>query len=108
MTGAPAQPGGPPVPAPLQYRLDDEIGWSLEVRLILAAALVSSVFSLITFGTSMWIWLQPARFRTLGGFPSLRSTEFALGASRALVDMAVVAGVAAVFARHRVGRALLV
>jgi hypothetical protein len=106
-SGPAAQPPGAPRPA-LAYHLDDEVGLPLEVRLILLAAAVSAVFSLVTFGTSIWICLQPARFRTVGGFTSFLSSECALGAGHAVVDVAVIVGVAFVFARRRVGRPLLV
>jgi hypothetical protein len=105
--GAPAaQPPGAPLPA-LPYHLDDVVGWSLEVRLILVSAATSAAFSLMSFATSIWIHVQPGLFRSVGGFQSLTSLEFALASGRCVLDVAVITGVAAVFARRRVGRPLL-
>jgi hypothetical protein len=102
----PARPGGAPVRA-LPYHRDEDIGLSMEVRAILLAAALTAVFSLISFGSSLWIHYQPTRFRSLAGFGPLASFEFALAVSRVVLDVGTVAGVAGVFARRRVGRLLL-
>lgn len=94
--------------AALPYHLDAEDEWSLEVRLIILATVVAAALGIMTFGTSLWIHLQPTRFQTVGGFQSLGTFEFALSAMKVLADVAVIAGGAAFFARRRVCRPLLI
>ena len=98
-----------PVPplAELAYRPEEELPRSLEARLIVLASTVSALFSLITFVTSVWIYLQPARFRTVGGFRSPWSFEFGLTCAGAIAEVAVIAGAAAYVARRRVCLPLL-
>ena len=94
--------------AALPYRLEDEPRWSPEVRLVLVIAAASAVFGLVTFATTIWIYLQPTNFRTVGSFQSPRSLEFVLSAVHALLNMAVIAGCAGLWARRRVSRSFLV
>jgi hypothetical protein len=98
-----------PVPplAELAYRPEDGLPRSLEAKLIVLASAVAAVFSLITFVTSIWIYLQPTRFRTVGGFRALWSFEVGLTCAGAVAEMAVIAGVAAYLARRRVCLPLL-
>jgi hypothetical protein len=96
----------PPL-AELAYRPEEQLPLSLEAKLIVLASAVSAVFNLITFVTSIWIYLQPTRFRTVGGIQSLWSFEFGLSCAFAVAEVAVIAGVAAYLARRRVCLPLL-
>jgi hypothetical protein len=98
----------PPRVAALPYHLDEDAGWSLEVRLIILAAMVTALNGLSTFAASTWIHLQPGRFRTVGAYRSVWSVEFAMSAVAVLINVAVVVGGAAFFARRRVCRPLLI
>ena len=101
-----ALPGTQPVRA-LPYRLDEEAGWSLELRLIIASAMVVGLSGVASFATTVWIYFQPARFRTVGGFRSAWSAEFTLSLLSVLLDVTVIGGAAAFFARRSVCRPML-
>ena len=101
-------PRDPPPLRPLPYHLDEETGWSLEVRLIIISAMVVGLYGLSTFATSLWIYFQPMRFRTVGAFRSAWSAEFAMQLSGVLLDLTVIGGGAAFFARRRVCRPMLI
>jgi hypothetical protein len=99
-----------PAPMPVQtlrYGHDDGAPWPLEVKALVLAAMVSAGFSLVTFGTSVWIWFQPALFRTVGSFQSMASAEALTGALHGLVGMAMLAGGTAFLMRRRGGRWML-
>ena len=107
MTPEPVVAGQRTVPA-LPYHLDADTGWTLEVRLIIAGAMLAGVQGLSTFATSLWIYFQPGRFRTVGAFRSAWSAEFAIFLLGVAIDLTLIAGGAAFFARRRVCRPLLI
>jgi hypothetical protein len=74
---------------------------------VLPAGLVGA-FGLLSFATSVWIYLQPGYFRTVGtGFRELRSFPFAYTVLHTLSCVLLVAGAAAFRRRRPVCRRLL-
>jgi hypothetical protein len=103
----PKKPPALPVAA-LPYHHDADVGWSLEVRLIIVAAMVTALNGLSTFATVTWNHLQAVRFRTVGGYRSVWSLEFAPVVVGVVIELVLIVGGAAFFARRRVCRPLLI
>ena len=103
MTSAPA-----PLPA-LTYHTTPpgDTGWSAETKAIVAAAAVISFLSLLTWGFSLWMHLQPSAFRgrlLLQPWPSVDFARFVL---HAVLNVAVIAGALMAFVSHKVARRVL-
>jgi hypothetical protein len=103
MTSAPAPP-----PA-LTYHTTPAgtARWSAETKAIVAAAAVVSLLSLLTWGGTLWRYLQPSAFRGTLILEPWPSVDFALFVLRAVMNLAVIGGALAAIGSQRVARRVL-
>jgi hypothetical protein len=98
--------GAVPVAA-LPYSLEAQAGWPIELKFAVAAVVATAVAGLLSFATTVWIYLQPQLFRTVGTYRSFWSDQFAFGLMQTLVSAVALAGGVAFYSRRTVCRPLL-
>ena len=106
----PSPPQTPPAMpvAALRYHRAEPAALPLEMKVVVLAAAVYGAFGVMTLMTNLWIFLEPALFRTVrSGFRSLRSVYFVVTLEHGIAGVLLVAGAAAFYARRPACRPLL-
>jgi hypothetical protein len=81
--------------------------WPAETWWVIAAAGVSSVLALLTWGGLLWRYVQPSAFNGRMALGPVRSLQFALFVAGAAAHAVVLVGIATVPFSRRAARALL-
>jgi hypothetical protein len=82
-------------------------GWPPETKAIVAAAAVVSLLALLTWGGSLWRYLQPSAFRGTMILEPWPSVDFALFVLRGAMSVAVMAGALVALGSRNVARRVL-